>query len=149
MALHIFIEHPTFKLKDKTRIKKWLTDILSHYQKRLGEINYIITDNDRILDINRTYLNHDYYTDIITFGYDETDIISGDVYISVDTVSDNAVEYGVTLQNELMRVMSHGLLHMIGFDDQTENQKKEMRILESECIERYGQISVATKGTIE
>lgn len=149
MALHLFIEHPTFKLKDKTRIKKWLVGILDQYQKRLGEINYIFTDNENILEINRSYLNHDYYTDIITFGYDETEIISGDVYISIDTVSENAVAFGVTLQNELLRVMSHGLLHMIGFDDQTDDQKNKMRILETECIERYGQISVDTKETNE
>ena len=104
------------------------------YGKKIGEIHYIFCDDEKILEINRQFLQHDYYTDIITFDYCEGDTLSGDIFISVDTVTANAKEYSVSFDEELKRVMIHGILHLCGQNDKTADEQQEMRIKENNAL---------------
>lgn len=126
-------EYPSF-FSDKL-ICKWLSVIASHYNHSLGAINFIFCDDEYILSVNRQYLNHDYYTDVITFDYCEVNVLSGDVFISLDTVKSNAELFQTTFENELNRVICHAVLHLIGFKDKTNIDSKEMRCNENICLE--------------
>lgn len=108
-------------------VSGWIKATAALYGKRVGELAYIFTNDARILEVNRQYLGHDYFTDIITFDYTEGDTVAGDVFISIDTVRRNAGEYGVSFDNELHRVMIHGLLHLTGQDDKSETDFVEMK----------------------
>ena len=101
----------------------------------MGAISFIFCNDDYILDVNRKYLNHDYYTDVITFDYREGKVLSGDVFISLDTVQSNALEFGTTYEEELHRVIVHSVLHLIGFKDKSDNDAQEMRQNENHCLE--------------
>lgn len=125
-------ELPSFLLTEK--VKKWLDLVASDYSCRIGTISFVFCDDSYILDVNRKYLNHDYYTDVITFDYRENDILSGDVFISLDTVQSNALEFSTTFENELNRVMVHSVLHLIGFKDKTDEDAKLMRNNEDHCL---------------
>lgn len=117
------IELPTL---EKQNISRWIKEIAADYGKKVGEIAYIFCSDARILDVNKQYLNHDYYTDIITFDYSESNIVSGDIFISIDTVKSNAEEYGVTFSEELQRIIIHGILHLCGQDDKSPELRLEM-----------------------
>ncbi len=105
----------------------WINDVVNSHHKSIGELNYIFCSDDYILKINNEYLNHNYYTDIITFNYNENHVINGDVFISVDTVKNNSIEYSNgSFGDELDRVVIHGVLHLIGFNDKTDEQQNEM-----------------------
>lgn len=113
----------------------WLSKIANHYQIVLGEISFVFCDDAYILDLNMKHLEHDYYTDIITFNYNDKDSLSGDLFVSVDTVLSNSEKYASkNFQQELCRVMCHGLLHLIGFDDKNEEDVLEMRRQEEICL---------------
>ena len=116
-----------FEFKGKTLNNKWLKMVAESEVKRLGDISIIFCSDPYILDINQRYLQHDYFTDIITFDYCEGKVLSGDMFISIDTVRENAAEYGASFEEERNRVMVHGLLHLIGYDDHTPEEQKEMR----------------------
>lgn len=117
-------------LNIETNIEK----LVVNENKILGEVNYILCSDSYLLEINKQYLNHDYYTDVITFDYCEDDVISGDIFISVETVADNAKEYGVTFEQELERVMIHGVLHLVGYNDKAEDEVKIMRAKENQYL---------------
>ena len=112
----------------------WIKAVAASYGKKIGEIAYIFVDDKKILDVNQQYLQHDYFTDIITFDYCEGDVLSGDLFISIDTVKDNAIEYGTDFKDELNRVMVHGILHLIGYDDHCEEDIAEMRKTENSYL---------------
>ncbi len=135
MAIYFHDEKISSELKNKRSVKAWLNAILKTEKKLAGQINIIFTTDKHLLEINRKYLDKDYYTDIITFDYSEGKYISGDLFISLERVSENAKEYKTETQNELMRVMAHGLLHLIGYGDSTEDEKNHMRRLEDRCLE--------------
>lgn len=116
-----------FEFRGKARNNKWLRLVAESEIRKIGDIAIIFCSDNYILDINQKYLQHDYFTDIITFDYCEGDKLSGDLFISIDTVRDNAVEYGTEFRDELNRVIVHGLLHLIGYDDHTEEDIAEMR----------------------
>ena len=117
-----------FDFKGKVLNNKWLKLVAESEVKRLGDISIIFCSDPYILDINQRYLQHDYFTDIITFDYCEGKVLSGDLFISIDTVRENAAEYGAaSFEEELNRVMVHGLLHLIGYDDHTPAEQQEMR----------------------
>ena len=122
-----YFEDTDFKLRHKTRIKEWLRLVAESEVFTLGNISVILYSDNYILDINQKYLQHDYFTDIITFDYSEGGRISGDLFISVDSVRENSVEYGTEFEDELHRVIVHGILHLIGYDDHTEDEIKTMR----------------------
>ena len=116
-----------FVFRQKTLTSKWLRLVAESEIRRIGDISIIFCSDKYILDINRRYLGHDYFTDIITFDYCEGDRLSGDLFISVDSVRENSVEYGTEFKDELNRVIVHGILHLIGYDDHTEEDVKVMR----------------------
>jgi len=114
------------KTQNKT-IKKYLKLLITSELKEFGEITLVFCSDSYLLDINKKYLNHNYFTDIITFNYVNENIISGDLFISIDRIRENANEYGITVVNELYRVIFHGVLHLIGYNDKTDDEKKIMR----------------------
>ncbi len=126
-------EFPSFFSEQHT--VQWLEVISKYYQKTLGSINFIFCDDAYILSVNRQYLKHDYYTDVITFDYCEGDILSGDVFISLDTVRSNAESFQVSFEEEFHRVVCHSVLHLIGFKDKTDEDSMEMRRNENNCLE--------------
>ena len=123
-------EDTGFVFKGRTLNNRWLRMVAGSEIRRIGDISIIFCSDNYILDVNMRYLQHDYFTDIITFDYCEKDILSGDLFISIDSVRENALFYGVPFADELDRVMVHGLLHLIGYDDHTEEQIREMRAKE-------------------
>lgn len=127
------VEYPSF-FSDR-HICEWLDVIGKHYQKLIGSLNFIFCDDEYILSVNRQYLKHDYYTDVITFDYCEGNILSGDVFISLDTVKSNSLEFDTTYENEFHRVVCHSILHLIGFKDKTDPDSVEMRRNENICLD--------------
>lgn len=124
-------EDTKFEFKRKVLTRRWLKLVAESEIRRIGDIAVIFCSDNYILDVNRRYLEHDYFTDIITFDYCEGDRLSGDLFISVDTVRENSVEYGTDFDEELDRVIVHGVLHLIGYDDHTEEETAEMRAKEN------------------
>lgn len=122
-----FTEDCKFDFKEKRLTSKWLKDVADRESRRLGDISVIFCSDEYLLDVNRKYLNHDYYTDIITFDYCEGPVLSGDLFISVDSVRENASFYGTEFADELNRVIVHGVLHLIGYDDHSEEDISIMR----------------------
>jgi len=118
----------------KRKIAAWIKLVVQNYGKKIGEVAYIFCDDKKILEINKKYLNHDYYTDIITFDYSEKNIISGDIFISVDTVKSNSDEFNTLFINELHRVMIHGILHLCGENDKTPAEQQIMRQKEDKAL---------------
>lgn len=127
MSVQFFTLENQFKLSQKRLFTRWVKDVISSYSFSCGTISFIFTGNEKILAINQQFLGHNYYTDIITFNYNQRHSISGDIYISIDTVRSNANIYKVTFEEELHRVMIHGILHLIGFNDKSKNEKLSMR----------------------
>ncbi|MEA3452467.1 MAG: rRNA maturation RNase YbeY [Bacteroidota bacterium] len=127
-------DYSSFLIKNEKQIINWITTVINKEGKELGEIAYKFTDDKSILEINKRYLNHNYYTDIITFDYCENDIISSDIVISIDTVKANAKFYNVHFYNELLRVIIHGILHLLNYDDKTNEDQKRMTDKEDECL---------------
>ncbi|MBV5284306.1 MAG: rRNA maturation RNase YbeY [Paludibacter sp.] len=121
----------------KQKTNRWIKETAAEYGKKAGDIAYIFCSDERILEVNKQYLQHDYYTDIITFDYSEGQIISGDIFISVDTVKTNAQEFGVSFEQELNRILIHGILHLCGQDDKTPELRLEMTRKENLAIERF------------
>lgn len=122
-----FQEDVRFELKGKALNNRWLKMVAESEVKKLGPLSIIFCSDNYILDINIKYLQHDYFTDIITFDYCEGDLVSGDLFISIDSVRENALHYQVKFEDELDRVMVHGLLHLIGYDDHTPEETALMR----------------------
>lgn len=122
-----YYEDVDFVFKNKTLNNRWLRLVAESEIKRIGDISIIFCSDNYILDINQKYLQHDYFTDIITFDYCEGDKLSGDLFISIDSVKENAMEYGSGFSDELNRVIVHGILHLIGYDDHTEEDIAMMR----------------------
>ena len=122
-----FTEDIKFEFKEKLSNNKWLRLVASSEIRKLGDINIIFCSDNYILDVNMKYLQHDYFTDIITFDYCEGDVLSGDLFISIDSVRENASFYGTEFPDELRRVIVHGILHLIGYDDHKEEDIKVMR----------------------
>lgn len=127
MAIYFSFENTKFDLKNKMKVKKWISDTIKSQSKRVGDISYIFCDDAYLIEINRTYLNHDTYTDIITFDYVEDDLVSGDIMISVERVEENAKIFKTTFDQELHRVIIHGIHHLLGQGDKSEAEAAAMR----------------------
>ena len=125
------VKMPSIKKRENTA---WVKAVAASYGKRVGEIAYIFVDDEKILEVNRQYLGHDYYTDIITFDYCEGDVISGDLFISLDTVRTNAEQVGATYEEELHRVIIHGILHLCGINDQGPGEREIMEAAEDKAL---------------
>ncbi len=112
----------------------WVKRVAATYGKKVGDVAYIFVNDDKILEVNRQYLQHDYYTDIITFDYSEGDVISGDLFISLDTVRTNAEQVGATYEQELNRVIIHGILHLCGINDKGPGEREIMEAAENKAL---------------
>ena len=130
-----FFEDTPFQFKPKRFTSQWLKIVAESEIRKLGAVNIIFCSVNYILDINQRYLQHDYFTDIITFDYCEGKVLSGDLFISVDSVRENALFYGTEFEDELNRVIVHGLLHLIGYDDHSEEDIARMRSKENYYLE--------------
>ena len=128
----------------KRSTSSWIKSVAAKYQKTVDSISYIFCSDEKILEVNKQYLQHDYYTDIITFDYTEnSDIISGDIFVSIDRVKDNAKEFKVTFEEELRRVLIHGILHLLGYPDKKPSEERKMRQKENEALLVYEEIDNA------
>jgi rRNA maturation RNase YbeY len=134
MAITFQAENVALPNIKKRATSNWIKVITEEYGKKAGDVSYIFCDDAKILEINQTYLHHDFYTDIITFDYSEGDRISGDIFISIDTVRSNAEKYGTNFDDELHRVIIHGILHLCGLKDKSEADSKKMREAEDKAL---------------
>lgn len=123
-----------FKLADEDKFKEWICTIIRSEKRDVGEVNYIFCDDDYLHAINMQYLNHDTLTDIISFDYTEGDVVSGDIFISIERVVENAKDFSVSFDEELKRVLAHGVLHYCGYKDKTKQDEVLMRQKENEKI---------------
>ena len=125
------VRMPAIKRRENSA---WVKAVAATYGKKVGDIAYIFVDDEKILEVNRQYLQHDYYTDIITFDYTEEDVISGDLFISLDTVRTNAQQVGSTYEQELNRVIIHGILHLCGINDKGPGEREIMEAAEDRAL---------------
>ena len=135
-SLEFFSQEIEFTLDKEDSVRDWILFVVDSYGKKVGQINYIFCSDDYLLELNKAHLQHDYYTDILTFPYAPAGVeeLISDIYISIDRVKDNAQSYELPFEDELHRVMIHGALHLIGFDDHGEEAKKEMRAKEDQAL---------------
>ena len=126
------VEMPKIKKRETTA---WIKAVAESYSKRTGEIAYIFCSDEKILEVNKQFLQHDYFTDIITFDYTEGKRISGDIFISLDTVRSNAEQYGTDYDTELHRVIIHGILHLVGINDKGPGEREIMEAAEDAALE--------------
>lgn len=133
--INFFNEEINFDLQDSQKIRNWVIQAAKSENYRVGTINYIFCSDDYLLNVNQDFLKHDYYTDIITFdNSDQEGIISSDIFISIDRVKDNAAKDSIIFLNELHRVMIHGILHLVGYQDKTDDDKRIMRSKEDSYL---------------
>ncbi len=141
--IRYYNEDTHYRYPDKRRTTGWLTDVAAAEGYRLGEISYIFCSAQRLLEMNHQYLGHDYYTDVITFDYSDRNgsrVVSGDIFIDVETVADNARQYGATTLQEMRRVIVHGVLHLCGQNDKTPRTNAQMHRKEDKYL-KFWQIS--------
>ena len=124
--IHLFLDDVEFSLTDKEATFDWLLDLVRNEKRKINDVNIILTSDENLLKINQDFLKHDYFTDIITF-QNEGEEISGEIYISIDRVSENAKSNNISIEEELHRVFAHGLLHMCDYKDKSDEDKLEMR----------------------
>jgi probable rRNA maturation factor len=135
MPVHFFEEDISFSLTTEEETKLWIALIIQTEKRILGDLNFIFCTDDHLHEINVSYLNHDTYTDIITFDNSEkVEEVSGDIFISIDRVEANARDLAISSNDELNRVMIHGVLHLIGFNDKSDEEKQQMREKEDTCL---------------
>ena len=135
MPIQYFKEETAFSLENKEVVSDWISRLIIQYDHTLVDLNYIFCSDEYLLQMNKEHLNHDYFTDIITFDSSESESeIEGDIFISIDRVKENASVLNKSFTNELHRVMAHGLLHLFGFGDKGDNEKKVMREKEDLCL---------------
>lgn len=132
------VQEIKFNLRDKSWLRQWIKSVIEKKGNKTGEINFIFCSDDFLLEMNKQYLKHTTYTDIITFDYSDKkkSIISGDIFISIERVKENAKKFDKTFENELHRVMIHGVLHLLGYKDKTKATKAEMTKQEDLCLKR-------------
>ncbi len=140
MNILYYSENVDFPSINKLVITQWVKEVICHYKCKGGNINFIFCNDNYLLDINKQFLNHDYYTDIITFNYSTSKKISGDLFISLDTVFSNSEKFKSSFTTELHRVMIHGVLHLLGFNDKTKQEEISMRENEDFCLKLLDEV---------
>ncbi|MCT4636100.1 MAG: rRNA maturation RNase YbeY [Bacteroidales bacterium] len=135
--MEYFYEDTDFVLQDGERIGNWIEETILNESMKLGDVSFIFCSDEYLLQMNKEYLDHDYYTDVITFDYCEGDIVSGDIFISVDTVKSNSEKFITNFASEIKRVIIHGVLHLIGYKDKSDEESKEMRAKEDYYLSLY------------
>lgn len=133
-TIRFYNEDIRFVLPQKANYRSWIATVAQQFGKKVGELTFIFCSDDYLLSINKQFLAHDYFTDIITFDYGTEDTIAGDIYISIDRVQDNASKFLVDKNLELQRVVIHGVLHLCGLKDKSENDQKNMRKAEEDAL---------------
>ena len=123
----------------------WIKQVAASYGRKVGEVGYLFVDDEKILEVNNEYLGHDYYTDIITFDYDEDDVINGDLVISLDTVKSNAELFNKPYEEELFRVIIHGILHLCGINDKGPGEREIMEAAENKALEMAKSVNLLAK----
>ena len=136
------VKMPKIRKRDTSA---WIKQVAASYGRKIGEVGYMFVDDEKILEVNNEYLGHDYYTDIITFDYDEDDIINGDLVISLDTVKSNAELFGKTYEEELFRVIIHGILHLCGINDKGPGERELMEAAENKALEMAKSVNLLAK----
>ena len=134
MKIYIFYDGINYRIKQSKKVKYLIEKVIREENKIPGDLNFIITNDRKLRKINVEFLNNNYFTDVIAFNNSKNDIVSGEVYISKDTVKKNAFNYEVSLRSEIVRVIVHGTLHLCGYEDNTERKKNAMRKLEDKWI---------------
>ena len=134
MAIRFSVQSSGFELKEPEKVRQWVSEVVTRRGKTVGNVNYLFCDDEYLLQVNQQYLNHDTYTDIITFDYVAANLISGDILVSTERVGENASQFGVPFETELHRVIIHGVLHLLGQGDKSESEAREMRRLEEESL---------------
>ena len=129
------VKFPNIKRRETTA---WIRKVAATYGKKVGEVGYLFCDDEHILEVNHEYLQHDYYTDIITFDYCEDDVLNGDIVISLDTVRSNAELFGKPYEEELHRVIIHGILHLCGINDKGPGEREQMEAAEDKALKVRG-----------
>ena len=124
-------------IKGKRDIKSWIKKVIEDHRKKIGEINIIFTDDKDLLEINRSYLNHNFYTDTVTFNYNSGSNISGDIFISTDRIRENSKTYQTDVREEVLRVIIHGILHLLGYDDKSKSQINIMVTKEDNALKLF------------
>ena len=137
MAVSFFSEDCNFLPRDRRKLTAWIKTAISSENRRLGDISYVFCSSDYHIDINRRFLNHDYHTDVITFDYGDSGVVSGDIMIDPFTVASNAAIFNTSVNEELMRVIIHGILHLCGYGDKSEPEAAKMRELENKYLNAY------------
>lgn len=134
MAIRFSVQSGEFELEEAPKVRQWVAEVVKRRGKSVGNINYLFCDDEYLLGVNQQYLQHDTYTDIITFDYVAGGLVSGDIMISVERVGENAAKFGVPFGQELHRVIIHGVLHLLGQGDKSEAEAREMRRQEEEAL---------------
>ncbi len=132
--MKIFYDGTNYRLRKAKECLRFIEKVIRSEKMQAGDLSFIITSDENILEINRKFLNHNYYTDVIAFGYNKGKVINGEIYISLDTVKINANNYKVSLRREILRNMIHGTLHLCGYDDKSKREKGIMNKLEEEYL---------------
>ena len=123
---------------DRKAVRTWIAAVAASYDgRKVGNLNYIFCNDERIIDVNREFLGHDYYTDIITFDYSEPGVVSGDMFISLDTVLSNSVKFRTSYDRDLMRVIIHGVLHLYGINDKGPGERAVMEAAEEKALDMW------------
>ena len=139
MSIRIFYDEIDFRFTGWRKAQKIIRKVIGKQKKFSGDLNFIITNDKNLRKINVRFLEHDYNTDVITFDYSSENVISGEIYISLETVKQNSVNYNVSLRNELFRVIIHGVLHLVGYDDKTEEDWRIMKGMEDLWLKEIGE----------
>jgi probable rRNA maturation factor len=137
LSIRIFYDNVDFRILHWQKAKQIFQKVIGSENKIAGDLNFIITGDRTIKKINNEFLQHNYFTDVIAFDYGNEHVVSGEVYVSIDTVRKNALNYDVSLKSEVFRVMIHGILHLCGHKDSTEDEKNAMRRLEDHWLKEY------------
>ena len=141
MSIKIFYDETNFRLKGWRKVKKLIQEVIAKELKISDDLNFIITNDKNLRKINIQFLEHDYNTDVITFNYNNGSVINGEIYISLETVKKNGNNYNISLNNELLRVLIHGVLHLVGYDDKTDEQKTIIHEIEDLWLERFEEMN--------
>jgi len=140
LSIFFHKEGINFNIKEKQKIRRWIKKVIENEGKELGELNIILTRDKELLELNKTYLSRKYLTDVITFEYNQEKKISGDIYLSIESIKENALKFNERVDREILRVIIHGILHLMGYRDKKDEEQTKMRQKEDECLYMFDKI---------